>query len=255
MRNWYFIILISNYRFYFYHLIFDFDIFSRIIIVLSHYHMKYIFLLAIMAWCSSKAPVVEPQIIEKPQARATIITLWDSLTAGYQLPIEQSYPSQLQNILNQAWYIVTVINAWKSWDRSDQLLSRLWFSTQDLASWSIAILAIWANDGLQSKPIDQIKQNISTIIEQLQKQNLVVVLAQMQLPSTYNATYRTSFEDIYLELVKKYNLIYIPQFLQWVWGISQLNLPDGIHPTWSWYAIISQRIATFITPLLNDTTE
>lgn len=56
----------------------------------------------------------------------TIIALGDSLTAGYQIPVESAFPAQLERDLHTVGYTgVTVVNAGVSGDTSRDGLARL----------------------------------------------------------------------------------------------------------------------------------
>jgi len=61
-----------------------------------------------------------------------ILALWDSLTAWYNLDISESYPAQLENLLNKNSDNFEVINAWVSWDTSKNLLSRINLYTENM---------------------------------------------------------------------------------------------------------------------------
>lgn len=85
---------------------------------------------------------------ETENSSATILVMGDSLTAGYQLPPESSYPSQLEAMLRKEGYSYSVSNAGVSGDTSAGLLSRTDWLLQDPLP-NLAIVCIGANDGLQ----------------------------------------------------------------------------------------------------------
>lgn len=81
-------------------------------------------------------------------ASKTIIALGDSLTLGYGLPDEESYPSQLTARLGKDGYDYSVQNAGISGDTTAGLLSRIdW--TLEGANPALIILAIGSNDAFQ----------------------------------------------------------------------------------------------------------
>lgn len=176
----------------------------------------------------------------------TIYALWDSLTAWYQLPLEEWYPAQLEDALWGKWFTYTVINWWKSWDTSAWLLSRLQRLLQDSKPQDIAIVVIGANDGLQSLSIEQLSNNITKIIEFLQEKELTIILWGMQLPTNLDPVYRQQFAQIYPDIAKQYSLPLIPFFLEWVAADPTLNLRDWIHPNKEWYEIIAQQTLRFM---------
>lgn len=53
---------------------------------------------------SANAPTPVPRV-------RTVLAMGDSLTAGYELPSEASYPSQLEKRLKESGYDYSVVNA------------------------------------------------------------------------------------------------------------------------------------------------
>ena len=184
--------------------------------------------------------------IKKTQQDKKIYALGDSLTAWYQLPLDQSYPMQLEVLLMDAWYTYTVINGWKSGDTSAWLLARVDWIIEEANPWDLALLVIWANDWLQSLSLDQLEDNIQDIVTTLQEKDIVPVIGGMQLPTNLDPVYRENFAALYSSISNKNNLSRIPFFLDEVAAIQSLNLADGIHPNKEWYAIIAKNIATFL---------
>jgi len=193
----------------------------------------------------------QSRVEEQPK----IFALWDSLTAWYQLPLEESYPAQLEELLQQNWYAYTVLNAWKSGDTSAGLLARVEWLTEEAAPNDIAILVIGANDGMQSLSLATLEENIQEIISILQDAWLQVVVGGMQIPTNLEPRYREDFTSIYPRLVEANNLSYIPFFLENVATIPELNLSDGIHPNATGYAIIAQQVFMHLKEnnLISDT--
>jgi acyl-CoA thioesterase-1 len=178
---------------------------------------------------------------ENPEEIPKIYALWDSLTAGYQLPLDESYPAQLQVLLETKWYAYEVVNAGKSGDTSAWLLARVDWLIEESSPNDIAILVIWANDGMQSLSLDELEVNLEKTIDLLQSRWLEVVLGGMQIPTNLDPRYREDFTRMYAWIADAYDISLIPFFLENVAAIPELNLSDGIHPNATWYAIISQQ--------------
>lgn len=196
--------------------------------------------------------VIEPDtnelILPEPSTSnsRTIYALGDSLTAGYQLPIEASYPSQLETMLQSDGYDYVTINGWRSWDTSAQLLSRMDRLLEDAQKWDIAVIVIGANDWFQSLPLTQLEQNIKEIISLLEEKEVSVIIGGMQISTNLSPEYRRDFAAIYPRLADEYDLPLIPFFLENVAAVPSLNLPDGIHPTQEGYQIIAQQTKEFL---------
>ncbi len=179
-----------------------------------------------------------------PEEQKTIVALGDSLTAGFWLPEQDSYPSKLDTKLKQEWYNYKIINGWVSGNTSKQLLDRAdLYLDQDP---DLAIIVIGGNDGLRSLPVDEMKQNILSIIDLYQAAGVEVVIAGMDIPLNLGLSYRNSFKSVYKEIANERNIHFMKFFLKDVWGIGYLNQPDRIHPTAEGYDIIVDNLYSFL---------
>ena len=191
----------------------------------------------LLSACSTK----EAEITSTPPKSKVILALWDSLTAGYGLPADQSYPAQLQTKLATLGYNYAVQNAGISWDTSAQLLARTdWII--DGGTYDLAILCIGANDAFQWKNVADIEKNIRAVIEKLQVKKIPIFLAGMRAPLNLGTSYRAEYDTLFEKLADEYNLVFMPFFLEWVALRANLNQDDRIHPTSAWYAIIVENI-------------
>ena len=118
----------------------------------------------------------------------TILALGDSLTAGYGLPIEESYPSQLEAVLQKEGYNYRVQNAGISGDTSAQLLARLDWILEG-GTYDLAIVVIGANDAFQGIEPSVLEANLRSIITKLQDKKIPVFLGGMKSPRNLGITY------------------------------------------------------------------
>ena len=77
---------------------------------------------------------------------------------------------------------------------------------------------------------NETKQNLDQIIQIAKNKNIKVIIAGMIAPTTHGETYKNSFDLIYPNLAKKYNLPLIPFLLEGIALNPNLNQQDGIHP-------------------------
>ncbi len=169
-----------------------------------------------------------------------IVVLGDSLTAGLGLPIDRAYPALLGERLKQEGLHYEVVNAGVSGDTSAGGLSRLdWALSGDVR---ILIVALGGNDALRGLPIDELKQNLSTIIERAQARHITVILAGMEAPPNFGRDYILAFHKVYPALAQKYHVALVPFLLQGVAGIDRLNQRDGIHPTAEGARIVADNV-------------
>lgn len=179
--------------------------------------------------------------------RAKIVILGDSLTAGLGLPIEQAYPNLLQQHLNEGKLDFEVVNAGVSGDTSAGGLSRLDWSLQ--GDVRILVVALGGNDALRGLPIDELKQNLSQIIERAQARHVTVILAGMEAPPNWGREYIVAFHQVYPALAAKYHVALVPFLLQNVAGSDTLNQNDGIHPTAAGARIVADNVWRVLKPI------
>jgi acyl-CoA thioesterase I len=181
--------------------------------------------------------------------RPRIVAFGDSLTAGFGVQADESYPAQLQRRLDDLNYPYRVINAGVSGDTTAGGLRRVPWILNNKPE--LVILELGANDGLRGLDVDQTKHNLQQIVERLREAGTTVVLAGMKLPPNYGQDYTTRFEAIYPALAQEYRLPLIPFFLEGVGGASSLNQADGIHPTKEGYEIIVEQVLRVLKPVLS----
>ena len=177
-----------------------------------------------------------------------IVAFGDSLTAGLGVSPEESYPSQLQQRLDEAGYRYRVINAGVSGETTAGGLRRISWVLSSKPR--IVILELGANDGLRGLDLKETRSNLEQIIQRLQAAGVTVVLAGMKLPPNYGADYTARFSAIYPELAHAYHLALMPFFLEGVATQAGLNQADGIHPIGAGYRVIVQNLMQRLEPLL-----
>jgi acyl-CoA thioesterase-1 len=183
----------------------------------------------------------------------TIVVLGDSLTAGYQLPPDQSFPAQLQKALEEKGEQVRVENAGVSGDTAAGGLSRFAWAVPETAD--ALILELGANDALRGLDPAKTKQALAKIIEQAKARGLPVLLAGMEAPRNLGEEYVQQFHAIYPDLAERYDLILYPFFLDGVAMDESLKLDDGLHPNGEGVAKIVQGIMPKVQELLTQVEE
>ena len=185
-----------------------------------------------------------------------ILFLGDSLTEGYGVSKEKSYPSLVIEEMN-AYFLqrrmakrVAALYGGVSGSTSASALSRLrWFLK---ANPRILFLAMGANDGLRGLPASEMEKNLEATIVLAKKEGLKVVLAGMRLPPNYGKKDAAEFEAVFSRLAKKYDLTFVPFLLANVGGEQALNIEDGIHPNEKGHAKIADQIAPVLENILTE---
>lgn len=182
-----------------------------------------------------------------------IVAFGDSLTYGYGVPEELSYPSQLQAELDERGYRYRVVNAGVPGELSYHGLLRVDEVLQYRPR--IVILEFGANDGMQGGSIRFMRANLSAMIHRLQQAGAVVVIAGMMAPPNYGEKYMKAFQQVYADLAEEYGAPLVPFFLEGVGGVPELNLSDGIHPTPEGYRRVVANLWPVLEPLLEKESE
>jgi acyl-CoA thioesterase-1 len=191
-------------------------------------------------------PLVLPKNVA---ARPKIVAFGDSLTAGFGLEENESYPYLLQQKLNSEGYNYEVVNAGVSGDTSRGGLERIdWTLKGDNVQ--ILILALGSNDMLRGLPPAKMKENLDRMIQKAQERNIKVLLCGMLAPPTMGSAYIRDFSNAFPDLAEKHKIAYMPFMLENVALQRDLNQADGIHPNAKGARIMTENIYRALQPLL-----
>lgn len=160
-----------------------------------------------------------------------IVFFGNSLTAGYGLQPEQSYPALIQRRLDSLGYDnYRVVNAGVSGETSSGGEARVdWVLRQPV---DIFVLELGGNDGLRGIPPEETRKNLQSIIDKVEEKHpeATIILTGMQIPPNMGTEYTQAFRRIYPSLAAENDVVLLPFLLEGVGGEPELNQPDGIHP-------------------------
>jgi acyl-CoA thioesterase-1 len=182
--------------------------------------------------------------------KVVVLAFGDSLTAGYGLTRENSFPVQLENSLASSGYAVTVINAGVSGDTSAGGLARLGWSLADKPD--VVLVELGANDALRGLAPSQTYRNLDQIITRLKKTDCLIVFAGMRAPRNLGADYTSEFDQIYPDLAERHKLLFYPFFLEGVAADRELNQADGIHPNAEGVRVVVQGVQPIIVKAIEE---
>jgi acyl-CoA thioesterase-1 len=157
-----------------------------------------------------------------------IVAFGDSLTAGYGLPAQDTFPARLQAALKAKGHNVEIENAGVSGDTASGGLSRLDWSIPD--GTDAVIVELGANDMLRGVEPKVTRQALDEILARLKGRNIAVLLCGMRAAPNMGADYARDFEAIFADLANKYDVVFYPFFLDGVATQAKLALRDGMHP-------------------------
>ncbi|PQZ49127.1 arylesterase [Ochrobactrum sp. MYb15] len=161
-------------------------------------------------------------------AQVKIVGFGDSLMAGYLLPSNAAFPQQLEKVLDDKGYEVSIENAGVSGDTTTGGLARIDWSIPD--GTDLVILELGANDALRGISPDITEKNLDEMLSRLKTRGISVILAGMMAPPNMGKDYADKFNPIYPRLAQKYGVPLYPFFLDGVATQKGLLLEDGMHP-------------------------
>ncbi len=178
-------------------------------------------------------------------ARRTIVTFGDSLTAGVA---GRSYPDNLQDLLDQNGFDLRVDNQGVSGDTTTDGSARI---ENVIAEHPVlVVLEFGGNDGLRGIPIDSTRANLERMITRLREVKIPVALLGITLPPNYGPEYVRPFTAMFPQLAAKYHLRLIPFLLSNVYQHPELMQPDGIHPNGEGNKVVAGDVYRVIEPML-----
>ncbi|WP_318461597.1 multifunctional acyl-CoA thioesterase I/protease I/lysophospholipase L1 [Photobacterium leiognathi] len=180
----------------------------------------------------------------------TLLVLGDSLSAGYQMPAEKSWPALLPPLLAQQAQPTTVINASISGDTSGNGLARLPNLLKQHKP-DFVLIELGANDGLRGFHPKILRNNLSQMITEIKKVRSQPLLMQIEVPPNYGKRYNELFRNTYPSLSEATNVPLLPFFLVDIIVKPELMMKDGLHPTAEAQPLIAQFMAKHLQPYLN----
>jgi acyl-CoA thioesterase-1 len=167
----------------------------------------------------------------------TVLVFGDSLSAGYGIDVDQSWPALLQSRLESQGYEHRVINASISGETTEGGVTRIARALENFGP-ELVILELGGNDGLRGFPPDRMKANLQTIIETTKASGAAVIMLGIRIPTNYGPRYTGAFENVYRELADQLSVLWIEFFMEGIALNEELMQEDGIHPNASAQSIL-----------------
>lgn len=198
-------------------------------------------LVAGLALFSSCGSTDAPTAPSPGQIVARVVVLGDSLAVS---PSNlQSFPTHLQAHLNRAGMNAIVVNASGWGDTTADGLKRIDAALAD--GTRVLVLALGANDGLDSVPTAVVEGQLDQIITRAQARGVRILLCGMETPPHHGLDYSLEFHRIFPRLATARGTGLVPFMLAGVLLNPDMT-GDGVHPN----AAGAQRIADTIWPHL-----
>jgi acyl-CoA thioesterase-1 len=179
----------------------------------------------------------------------SIVVLGDSLSAGFGLPVDATFPAKLGQALKAKGIAVNVVNAGVSGDTASGGLGRLDWSVPQ--GTDAVILELGANDALRGLDPKLTKAALDGALSKLGERHIAVLLAGMQAPRNMGADYVRAFDAIFPALASSHRVVFYPFFLDGVATDAKLNQSDGLHPNAAGVDVIVERMLPKVEELIS----
>ncbi|MFW2349437.1 arylesterase [Qipengyuania sp.] len=171
-----------------------------------------------------------PIAVEGPER--LILAFGDSLFAGYGVGRENSYPAKLETALRTQGINAVVTNAGISGETSGAGAQRLKFTLDAQEEKpDLVMLELGGNDMLRAIPPAATRANFETMLDELKRREIPVLLMGMRAPPNYGPEYQQEFDAIYGTMAQRYGVAIIPFWLEAIYQDPSLFQDDKIHPT------------------------
>lgn len=218
--------------------------------VFAQYRRRFAALAGIALWALVAPPANLYATAAAADDETVIVALGDSLTSGFGVVTNESFPVQLEAALREAGVSARVINAGVSGDTTAGGLARLDWVLADAPD--LVIVELGSNDGLRGLDPAQMEANLDAILARLADQDIPAVLAGMLAPPNLGRDYGAAFEAVYPRLAKRHDVVFYPFFLDGVAAEPALNQPDGIHPNPAGVRVIVERFTPYVLRALAE---
>jgi len=186
-----------------------------------------------------------PALADEP---VKIVALGDSLTAGFGLPADATFPARLAAALEAKGIAATVANAGVSGDTASGGLARLDWSVPD--GTEAVILELGANDALRGIDPNVTRTALEAVLNKLQIRHIPVLVAGMRAPRNLGPDYVRTFDAIYPTLASTHVVVFYPFFLDGVAADPKFTQDDGLHPNAAGVDVIVARILPQVEELI-----
>jgi len=173
----------------------------------------------------------------------------DSLSAGYGIAADRSWPSLLGQRLVENRLRYTVTNASISGETTAGGRARLPAALERNRP-TVVIIALGANDGLRGLPLAQMRDNLAAMVQAARSQQAKVLLVGMKLPPNYGPDYAEAFEQAFVQVARQEKVALLPFLLAPIALETEAFQADGLHPTAAAQPKILDHVWTALKPLV-----
>ncbi|MEM7511748.1 MAG: arylesterase [Bacteroidota bacterium] len=184
-----------------------------------------------------------------------ILFFGNSLTAGYGVELSEAFPALIQEKLDEMGESYDVRNSGVSGETTTSGKNRLEFVLGTLNQpLDIFVLELGANDGLRGIDLKETRRNLQEIIDIVRSSHpdVKILICGMEVPPNMGEAYIQEFRSIFPDLATLNQAKLVPFLLDGVAGESELNLPDGIHPTPEGHGIVAENVWVIMKSMISQ---
>ena len=182
-------------------------------------------------------------------AASTVMVFGDSLSAAYNLSVEQGWVHILARRVASAGLPWEIVNASVSGETTGGGLSRF---PEDLRRHkpAIVVIELGANDALRGLPIAGMRKNLEQMMRLAKQAHAEPVLVGMMIPPNYGIDYAAQFHAMYGKLAAQQKAPIVPFLLEGIADKPELFQADGLHPTAAAQQRVADNVWKTLEPLL-----
>ncbi|KAA9133586.1 arylesterase [Marinihelvus fidelis] len=185
------------------------------------------------------------------QERPVLLVIGDSLSAGYNMPLDAAWPRLLEQRLQDHGHDFDVVNASVTGDTTQGGRTRLpRLLERHQPAW--VIIELGGNDGLRGLPLATTRANLEAMVRASTDAGAQVMLTGIVLPPNYGSGYTQAFEAIYTDLAEQHRALLVPFFMEGVALTKGMMQADGIHPNEQAQPILLDNVWAVLAPALSD---
>jgi len=197
--------------------------------IFSKYSLLLSIIILITSGCGEKTTLLSSLAND-----SVILAFGDSLTHGYNVSRNESYPAKLEVLTG-----LRVINAGVSGEVTRQGLQRL-PKVLDESHPELMILCHGGNDLLRKMDLKEMESNIRSMIQLSLDRGIPVVLLGVPKPGIFLSSF-----DIYEEIANSMDVIFIEDLISDILGNKSLK-SDSVHPNSKGYNMMAEEIYSLL---------
>lgn len=190
-----------------------------------------------------------PSRLKERNNTGVIVALGDSITAGFEVDPTERYTTFLESyLLGEGFDHYSIVPQGISGNTTADGLARL--DRALILKPEVLILELGGNDFLQGVAVDQVRENLKSIIQQSQLQGTEVLLVGIMAPTKFGLKYVWQSRNIYRQLARELSVVFMPHVMRKTILRKGLMKTDHIHPTAAGYRVVAHTMWPYLRQLL-----